>query len=211
MSRRNYYRKRPAKLRKGRLPCDLAIHDINNKPAHSRVLRYRKTSGFHTVVITREDVLKALISVITSSTAYTSIIDAIKINSVRMILLPDADGDAADFSFSWTGDRGPDQMHTLVVTNAVPAGMNLSVPEDSLAGFWSLQTSDTTETLFTMQTNTGYSVILDLHCSIVYGDGTTATGVLTGVSAFTGITAIELPVGGTALVPVGITSDQTTS
>lgn len=182
------------------------VTDINLKPSIARVLRYR-FSTTSTKSITRADLLSSIVAVTNGSTTAVSLIDAIKVTGVRISLLPNDDGDATNLSFSWTGDRGPDLLHSLMCTNAVPRAAFYSPPPDSLAGFWSIHTSDTSETLFSLTLdNAGCNVITDIHVTYVLGDNSTATQTLTGAATISGVVLLALPIGDGSFNPVGLTS-----
>jgi len=185
------------------------VTTINNKPKLTRVFRLKgtPTSG---ATFLRSDLLSLLIAVTSGSTAFISLIDAIKINSVRITWLPDDDADASECCLAWVGDRAPDTCLTTLVTNAIPAITNSRPPKDSLASFWSTQSGDTSESLFSVTCPLKVEAILDIQVVMVFGDNTTSTGVLSSAASFNGIAAPWLPQAYQAFTAVGLTTLGTT-
>jgi hypothetical protein len=200
-------RRRSTRRTQGRA---MVVTPVNLKPGHTRVLRYQLDATTE-VQITRGDLVNLLLAVTNGSTAATSLIDSVKLEGVRVAIMPHSDCDVYTATLNWTGDRAPDQSFSLVVTNAIPYTGMYRPPEESLAGYWSNHSSDQTEVLFSVYAlSQTAGMFIDLHVVIVYGDGTTDTQTLTVAPSYTGVAAAYIPLGSNDLQPVGLQAVVTT-
>lgn len=181
---------------------DPVVTDVLAQPRQTRVFRY-KGDGTSIVSIDRKDLLCSLNY--WSGTQATSLIDSIKIDKVRIIIQPDAAADSANFQFKWTGDHGPDVMHTLNVTNALNAGILLYPPAQTKAMLFSTWDADTGEVLFDIETSASYSVILDIHVTYVIVSEVVAGAVTSGWTGGGGdVATASIPLATAEFKPVGL-------
>lgn len=206
MSRRKVrkFRNRSRRNGRSRNEANKLITVINNQPRQTRVIRYKLATD---ASITRGDLLSALVAVTAASTTSVTLFESVRLDGLRLVVLPNNNGNLATCSLTWSGERSPDITETLVCTNAIPSHAMFRPPKNSLAGYWSEQSGDTTEKLFDLTVDADCEMLVDIHMTYVIGNGATSTVTLTGVPGITGIAALQLPVGGTALRPVDIQND----
>jgi hypothetical protein len=178
-----------------RQPNELSV--INNAPVQTRCLRYIGDIDAE-VSFVYSDFTRMLVAVTSGSTQVISLFEAVKIQRVGVTVLPNSAASAGTFSFTWSGDKSPHTIHTMLYSQGVPARWSFYPPEDSLAYFWINQdtTGIDTATVFSMADSTGnVRIVLDIQFEYVLANGASATSTMTFVPTTTGISAPRMPVG----------------
>jgi hypothetical protein len=186
----------------------MKVSNINNNPKQTRVIRYCGTIASSTK-FSRNDLLQFIVAVTSGSTTAIELVDAIRLDLVKVWLLPNSDTGAGVFALEWTGDRTPNTIHTTAFAPAIGSCMTSVPPKDSLAHFWSCRSgSDNGEYLFILDpSNSTVEIILDLHVTYLLGNGSTDTSTLGSASSINGVAYLTQPVNTSGeLTPVGVVS-----
>jgi hypothetical protein len=184
----------------------MILSDINVKPKFSRVFRYQTEGDQTPSNFLRSDLLNLQLFVTTSSQATSRIIESIRLDSIKITSFSDSNS-AATVCLKWVGDRTPDVCYTGFCSAQKPFKKTYRPPKNSLAGYWTSQGDEESEPLFQFESRAVNTVsFLDLHVTVVYLDGATASGPsLSMASSFTGIGSPKLPSGDDTFIPVGLT------
>jgi hypothetical protein len=183
----------------------MILSDINVKPKFSRVFRYQTSGDISPSNFLRSDLLNLQLFVTTSSTATSRIIESIRLDSIKITSFSDSNS-ATTVCLKWVGDRTPDVCYTGFCSAQKPFKKTYRPPKNSLAGYWTSQGDEESEPLFQFESSTASVSFLDLHVTVVYLDGATASGpTLFSASSFTGIGSPRLPEGDANFSPVGLT------
>lgn len=184
------------------------LTEINNQPIQTRSIRYEGTSitdfDFQSVYGYR------LISMgLTSTTTRYGLIEAYRLQSVSITLLPTSATNSGTFSFQWEGQRSLHTEDTLIYTPAVPSRWTFRPPEESLASYWVNAQDDNSliGDLFHFQVdNTTVTVIMDLHFEyMLFADGTSDTWTAIAIAPSNGVFLYNIPFNGGYWNPVGVT------
>lgn len=180
---------------------------IKTKPIQQRVMRYL-SSTTSDVVVTRGDLLNWIVAVTASSTSAIPLSESVRLTRVVIVAMAESVAAPNSLCLEWDGDRSPSTCTNVMSANAIPARISQAPPKDSLARYWCLRGSDTTEALFTIKNDdTAQSLIVDLHIEYVLGDGTIAAVTLGSASSFTGIAYLVMPNDSLGLSPVALSTD----
>jgi hypothetical protein len=177
------------------------VNEIKNVPKITRVFRYCGTLS-QPIQVTSTNLFQIQLGVINGNSTAITLIQSFKLDMVKMYLMPASDTDAGFGYFSWVGSRTPESVHTISFAPAVPAKFSFQPPKDSFPAMWFNIDTDTGETLFEFDcSDATVEVILDIHMTICYGNGSTGTRSITAPS-FSGVACYEF----SGLVPLGLES-----
>lgn len=185
--------------------------DIQTQPIQKMVLRYISVSTSDTIV-TVQNLLgwQLAVATTTTSTAAISTSAAFRVTKVKVWGINDAATANVNetISFTWTGSGGLglSRAITSTGTDALPAHISTTPPEDSECGWWHSYSATQTAALFTIS-NAPLGSILDIHIEYITtgqsAAGSTAPVATTtqrwvlGAAVASGVYRQQLTVGGT--------------
>lgn len=181
---------RPTKQRKnGRMAGGAVMpSDIQTQPIQKMVLRYLCVNGSDTVV-TVQNLLGWQLAVATTTTSTAAISTSAAFRVVRVKLWGINDSATANvnetLSLTWTGSGGLglSRAVTSTGTDALPAHISTTPPEDSECGWWHSYNATQTTGLFTVS-NSPIGSIMDIHIEYI-STGQSASGSTAPVASTT--------------------------
>jgi len=183
------------------------LTEINNQPVQTRSFRFEADAITNFEFQARYG-LRLLSFGNSGSTTFYGMIEAYRLKSISITLLPSSATNSGTFSFRWESPRTLNTAETLIYTPAVPSRWTFVPQEDSLAAYWVNSQDDivTSGNLFDFQVdNATVTVIMDMHIEYMFrADGGSASW--TGsIPSSTGVFVYSMPYNSGNWTPVGVT------
>lgn len=141
-------------------------------------IRYQNTSGPTIRSITRANLLNTLIMNQNAGTSNYRVCAAVRVNRVRMYT-------AGSASLEWQSAYGPSSATIVQGTSTTASGLLMQKPpKTSLASYWSLTSSNETESVFSISSI--MNDVIDVDFSVVLMDTETPVNVTTTASGTVG-------------------------
>ncbi len=183
-----------------------SLSKIKTVPIITRCMRYQSQSNDTQYVFRNTDML-AMMAFTDSTTTGYSVISAVKIQRIKLQVLPDASDLSGTAVFTWLGQFAPNNEETVMFMNAVPASLTARPLEGSVASWWLTDTTDTQD-IFEINLSTAVPFILDIQFEYCLPNDSSQTSALTFVGATAGrFLYPSIPrsmSAGTRLLPVGL-------
>lgn len=159
------------------------IGTIKTVPIQTRCMRYQSPSNDTDYLFKVSDLL-SMIGFSDSTTTGYSLISAVKLQQIKLHLLPDASDLSGTAVFTWLGQFAPNNETSLMYMNAVPASGHFYPLQGTVSSFWLTDTTDTQD-LFEINLSTAIPIVLDIHFEYCMPNDSSATTSL----SFTAVTA----------------------